>query len=191
MLRQKINRNRRVKPDDTSVVVSVNDRSQRDLTKRFEKTDIDWTAINRQIRMWQDLLCLPKKKLTVSISINYMEDADSSPRKTDKRGNSSVTNRMLRERDDQIDAENYSGQPSVWRDVYQKMRCPGPPCQHEGQYCWQDPIGKKHYRLRTHHLKTIVKYVEQGGILDTHDDVPRQCTRTVICRRASPTLKTE
>ena len=90
MLRQKINCNRRVKPDDTSIVISVNDRSQRDLTKRFKKTDIDWTAINRQIRMWQDLLCLPKKKLTVSISINYREDADSSSRKTDKRGNSSV-----------------------------------------------------------------------------------------------------
>jgi hypothetical protein len=52
------------------------------------------------------------------------------------------------------------------------MQCPGPPCQHEGQYCWQDPIGKRHYKLRTHHLKAIIKYVEQGGILDTHDDVP-------------------
>ncbi|KAE8383892.1 hypothetical protein BDV26DRAFT_287305 [Aspergillus bertholletiae] len=79
---------------------------------------------------------------------------------------------MLRERYDQIDAEDSSGQPSVWRDVYWKMRCPGPPCQHEGQYCWQDPVGKKHYKLRTHHLKALVKYVEQGGIIETHDDIP-------------------
>lgn len=79
-----------------------------------EKTDIDWTAINRQIRMWQDLLCLPRKKITVSISINYQEDADSSFRKSDERGNSSITNRMLCDHNDQIDAENYSGQPSVW-----------------------------------------------------------------------------
>ncbi|EHA21825.1 hypothetical protein ASPNIDRAFT_56474 [Aspergillus niger ATCC 1015] len=171
VLLQKIDRDRRVRLDDTVVVVSVNERSQRDLTKRFEKADIDWTAINKQILMWQDLLHRPKKMLTISISINYRED-NSSSRGTDKRGTSSVTNRMLRQRDDQIDAEECSGQPSVWRDVYRKMRCPGPPCQHEGQYCWQDPAGKKHYRLRTHHLKSLVKYVEQGGILETHDDVP-------------------
>ncbi|EEQ27160.1 hypothetical protein McanMca71_005271 [Microsporum canis] len=41
-----------------------------------------------------------------------------------------------------------------------------------GQYCWQDPVGKKHYKLRTHHLKGLVKYVEQGGIIETHDDIP-------------------
>lgn len=49
VLHQKVNHNQHVKLDNTSVVVSVNDRSQRDLTKRFKKTDINWTAINRQI----------------------------------------------------------------------------------------------------------------------------------------------
>lgn len=73
---------------------------------------------------------------------------------------------MLADRDAQIDAEQVSGQHSVWRDVYRVMRCPGPPCRHEGQYCWQDPEGKRH------HLKTLVKYVEQGGVLETHDDMP-------------------
>jgi hypothetical protein len=35
-----------------------------------------------------------------------------------------------------------------------------------------DPIGKKHYRLRTHHLRSLVQYVEQGGILEIHDNIP-------------------
>jgi hypothetical protein len=80
---------------------------------------------------------------------------------------------MLHELDDQIDAEEASGQPSVWRDVYRVMRCPGPPCHHEGQYCWQDPVSKKHYRLRTHHMRSLVKYVEsKKGVIETHDDIP-------------------
>ncbi|KAI3050159.1 hypothetical protein CBS147353_11647 [Aspergillus niger] len=52
------------------------------------------------------------------------------------------------------------------------MRCPGPPCRHDGQYCWQDPLGKKHYKLKTHHLRSLVKFVENGGELETHEDVP-------------------
>lgn len=32
--------------------------------------------------------------------------------------------------------------------------------------------GKKHYQLKTHHLKRLVTYVEKGGVLDGHRDVP-------------------
>jgi hypothetical protein len=51
------------------------------------------------------------------------------------------------------------------------MPYPGPPCPQESQYCWLDPAGKKHYRLRTYHLKSLVKYVKQGGILKTHNNM--------------------
>jgi len=32
-------------------------------------------------------------------------------------------------------------------------------------------VGKKHYRLLTHHLKELIRFVEQGGRLETHDDI--------------------
>jgi hypothetical protein len=171
-LHRKIKRDQRVRSDDTEVTVSVNDRSQRDLTKTFEKTNVDWTVIERQLLVWGNLLRVGKQ-LRLRISINYIEDSDLSlSRTSDKRGTTSVTKRMLTERDARIDAEYTSGQHSVWRDVYRIMRCPGPPCRHEGQYCWQDPVGKKHYKIRTHHLKVLVKFVQGGGNLETHDDVP-------------------
>ena len=79
---------------------------------------------------------------------------------------------MLTEQDALFDAEQDSiGHPSVWRYIYDLMRCTGPP-YHLGPHCWRDPDGKKHYRLKTHHLKGLVRYVEQGGELRGHGDVP-------------------
>ncbi|CAI7620669.1 unnamed protein product [Penicillium pancosmium] len=90
----------------------------------------------------------------------------------EKRGKSSVTKRMLGERDAQLDAEEHvSGEQSIWRAVYSLMRCPLPSC-HLGPHCWQDPHGKKHYQLRTHHLKRLIAYVDAGGVLECQDDVP-------------------
>jgi hypothetical protein len=34
------------------------------------------------------------------------------------------------------------------------------------------PRGQRHHRLKTHYLKALVKYVEQGAVLKTHDDMP-------------------
>ena len=140
LLEGKTSRAGRVRSDDTSIVVSVNDRSQRDLTKRFENLNIDWTAVEKQLLRWGELFCRGKK-LRLSITFKYIED-DRLPRsisgRVEKRGRSSVTKRMLNERDAQLDAEeNASGEESVWRSVY-NLTC------HLGQYCWQDPHGKKH-----------------------------------------------
>lgn len=79
---------------------------------------------------------------------------------------------MLADRVSQLDAEQEtSASPSVWRDVYALMRCPGPPCN-RGPHCWRDPFGKKHYKLQTHHLKALIQLVEEGHVLRTHNDVP-------------------
>lgn len=84
---------------------------------------------------------------------------------------SSATERMLADWVRQLDAEQSSRASSVWRDVYALMRCPGQPCN-LGPHCWRDSFGQKHYRLRTHHLKALVKLVQQGCVLDSHDAVP-------------------
>ena len=78
ILRRKIARSRRVRLDDTALVLSVNDRSQRDLTKRFEGTGIDWTAVEKQLLACSHLYRLGKK-LRLQISINYMEDSGPLP----------------------------------------------------------------------------------------------------------------
>ncbi|KUM57422.1 hypothetical protein ACN42_g9767 [Penicillium freii] len=79
---------------------------------------------------------------------------------------------MLGERDAQLDAEEStsSGKP-IWRSVYSLMRCDSSTCQH-GPHGWVDPMGKKHYPLKSHHIKRLISHVEKGGVLESHKDVP-------------------
>lgn len=174
LLQKKLPPSKRVTCDDTNVVVSVTGRSERDLTKRFDEADIDWFVIEKQLLAWGELF-RAGKKLRVDLCFNYLEVGQQLPtssKRVDKRGIGSATQQMLAERASQLDAEEeVCGQPPAWRDVYSLMRCPGPPC-HLGPHCWRDPVGKKHYKLKTHQLRALINYVQQGGQLQTHDDVP-------------------
>lgn len=49
IVQRKKPRNQRVRLDDTIVTVTVDQRSQHDLTKYFEGTDVDWTQIEAQL----------------------------------------------------------------------------------------------------------------------------------------------
>jgi hypothetical protein len=47
LLQRKLSACKRVTCDDTTVVILVIDRSQRDLAKQFEEIDIDWLVVER------------------------------------------------------------------------------------------------------------------------------------------------
>jgi hypothetical protein len=164
-----------LKIDDTNIIVSVNERRYRNLIKRFDELNIDWQVVECQLITWAELFHAGKE-LRVHITINYKGRNNQAPAnhrgRVNKRGASSATRRMLEERDTQLCAEEDSlGVPSAWKDVYNLMRCQGPPC-HSGPHCWRDPKDKMHHELEPSHLKRMVHYVEQGGKLSSHGDVP-------------------
>jgi hypothetical protein len=69
------------------MVVSVTERSERDLTKRFDETEIGWTVIERQLVAWRELFHAGKE-LRVYLSFNYLETGQqpaTRSRKEDKR----------------------------------------------------------------------------------------------------------
>ena len=70
---------RKLEPDDTSVVVSAT--RQKGLTLRFDRTDIDWTSIEKQLLDWGGLF-LAGKKLRLAISFNYMGERYEFKRKS-------------------------------------------------------------------------------------------------------------
>jgi hypothetical protein len=168
LLSKKMTNRKRIRPDDSNVVVSVNERSERDLIRRFDEVQVDWVVVEKQLLSWGELL-RAGKKLRVDISFNYVETQDSLPAGASGRG--LATQRMLAERAAQLDTEEASGGPSTWRNVYALMRCPGAPCD-LGPHYWRDPDGKKHYPLKAHYMRSLIKHVDEGNRLESQADVP-------------------
>ncbi|KAH7114710.1 hypothetical protein B0J13DRAFT_533533 [Dactylonectria estremocensis] len=67
------------KADSTIIVMSVNDRSESDITKSFKELQIKWSIVERQLQAWSHLLRIGKKlKINVSIStvsFKYVENS--------------------------------------------------------------------------------------------------------------------
>ena len=173
LLRTKFAANRAMRSDDTTVTVSVTQRSQRDLVKRFPQTKINWPIVEKKLHTWSRYF-QDGKELHLKLSFNYVDMTSATGRfakKHDKRGAVSATRLMLAQRDADVNAEEEaSGQSANWQRVFAFFRCPGS-CD-RGPHCWIDSDGKKHYRLRAPHLRLLVEYVEENGMLESHDDMP-------------------
>jgi hypothetical protein len=63
--------NRNIMYDDTNVIVSVTEGSERDLIKRFDDIDVDWSVVEKQLLAWGELFQVGKK-LRVDLSFNYV-----------------------------------------------------------------------------------------------------------------------
>lgn len=60
------------------------------------------------------------------------------------------------------------------------MQCNVLSCQLNFDWCWEEPKDSKHYKLRDPHIDRRVDYVEMGGKLESHGDVPRDIRRDLI-----------
>ncbi|KAH8901578.1 hypothetical protein GQ53DRAFT_800935 [Thozetella sp. PMI_491] len=135
LLKKKLPSNKSYKTDDTNIVVFVRDRSERDLTKRFDDLDIEWPIVENQLQARSHLF-RAGRRLRIDMSFNYIETgarSGTTTKRGTKRGFASISQQMLSQR---------------------------------------DIVSKKRYRLKTHHFKTLVEYIEQGGRLQSHDDMP-------------------
>ncbi|KAJ3548582.1 hypothetical protein NM208_g934 [Fusarium decemcellulare] len=130
LAKKKLPSNRSFDIDDTDITVCVNDRGERDLTKR------------------------------ISVSFNYVEASEAAGATTRGRGSRSATASQLAERALAIDEEEAIPQ------------------------CWVDTVGKNHYKLKTNHLRRLIKYVQLGNVLQSHDDVPPDVRDLVYAEEA-------
>lgn len=184
MVQTKKKPNHRVRSESTTIKASVNERRQCPLEDFYNSTNIDWTPMERQLCKWSNLLRIGKR-LTLKIAFSFKQDDNghgSSPaRRGEKRGRVSATTTMLAERDAYLAAEeDVTGRPAAWNTVYELMACHVSACQLQSDWCWEDPVDSKHYKLREPHIDRLVDHVEKGGRLESHNDVPRDIRRDLI-----------
>ncbi|EED22691.1 hypothetical protein TSTA_061790 [Talaromyces stipitatus ATCC 10500] len=128
--------------DDTSIVVLVT-RHQDKLTRLFEQTNIDWPVVEKQLLDWGDLF-LAGKRMKLIISFNYIEDSQTlaASRK----------------------ATDKRGPSSATQGMLQD-------CEREidaEEEATGEPVAWK----QVDELVSLVKYVQSGKTLKSHEDVP-------------------
>ncbi|KAK3933746.1 hypothetical protein QBC46DRAFT_454626 [Diplogelasinospora grovesii] len=150
------------KPHETNIAVSTQERSETDLSMRFDEWNIVWKDIEDQLRAWSNFF-RAGKKLTINISFFCMEETQTIAVSTQSAAGTAAQH---------VERDDILLQNTIWNDVYALMRCPGHPCKNQGGHCWRNPDSKKHFFLDGQVLTKLVRYAEEGNPLKTHKDVP-------------------
>ncbi|KAH7112603.1 hypothetical protein B0J13DRAFT_461201, partial [Dactylonectria estremocensis] len=74
---EEIAKSKPCKPGSTTVVMSVNDRSEPNITKRFKELGIDWPIVEKQLHAWSHLLRIGKR-LKINVSFDYRRNPRNS-----------------------------------------------------------------------------------------------------------------
>ncbi|PVH69234.1 hypothetical protein DL98DRAFT_439480, partial [Cadophora sp. DSE1049] len=74
----------------TSVVISVTQRKEADIPKRFDNTSVDWASIESQFAAWSEFY-RAGKQFKLKISFDFIERPNAGLRRGDKRGTASTT----------------------------------------------------------------------------------------------------
>ncbi|KAH7112267.1 hypothetical protein B0J13DRAFT_461568, partial [Dactylonectria estremocensis] len=152
LLKKKTPRTKSYEPVETTIIVSVTDRTERDLSKRFDEQDIEWGVVEDQLRAWSHLLHVWKRlRIEIFFICKVSRPASMTTRQSTSTGGATAV--QFAERDQLLANQEASGQSRVWSNVYNLMRCTGPPC--DGRYCWRD-ANRKHFPLDTSILTKLV-----------------------------------
>lgn len=173
-----------VQCEETNITVSVTDRTKRDLVRRFDDMAVDWSVVQTQLDDWSELF-RAGRKLRVALAFVYPQVPAALSTRGGKHGTGrrgTATQRHLDELDRQIEGEQAcnDGRPPAWQTVYKLMQCAGGPCHNKNKWCWQDVKTERHYVLKHHHLKSLTAYVEDGGVLASHEDVPEEMQEQLL-----------
>lgn len=164
--------------DEAFAVVNVNDRAEDDPELFFPDCDIEWYAIEKQLVDWS-YLYRSGKRLKVKMELTYtLSEAAIEEEARNRQGTKSqhaeLAAQTLRDR--------AAGISQVWRDVFPIFECPQTDCN-VGLWCMYDAQTKKRVRVEMDHMQQIRDYVEAGGTVRSHDDVPPHI-RDQIMQRA-------
>ncbi|KIW21716.1 hypothetical protein, variant [Cladophialophora immunda] len=86
VVRRRFAKNRRRRHEHTAVVVSVTERSQRDLSKEYEGTEMDWAVANKQLLDGSSHF-QRGKKLRVNLSFHFLRSRQAGQPEEARRRN--------------------------------------------------------------------------------------------------------